>query len=85
MDDNAPERGSPTELARRLETIAADLRVLEAHLPAPLTLDDTRRELTATAGACRRVADSRPRTETGLDSATSLERRSSEETSRGDR
>ncbi|MFC4989683.1 hypothetical protein [Saliphagus infecundisoli] len=85
MDDNAPGSNSPTELARRLETVAADLRVLETHLPAPLTLEETRRELTATAGACRRVADSRSGTETESDPATLPERRSSEETSRGDR
>ncbi|WP_114576289.1 hypothetical protein [Saliphagus sp. LR7] len=85
MNDNAPERGSPTELARRLETITVDLRDLEAHLPAPLTLEETRRELMATAGACRQVADSRPGTETKSDPATLPEGRTSEETPRGDR
>lgn len=85
MADNAPERGSPTKLARRLETITADLRELEARLPAPLTLDEARRELIATAEACRRVTDPQPGIETDSDSATLLKRRSSEEAARGDR
>lgn len=84
MDDNAPDSGSPTELIRRLETITADLRELEAHLPAPLTLDDTGRELTTTAGVCRRVADPQPGTETG-DPAPLPERSSFDERPRGER
>ncbi|MFC4989398.1 hypothetical protein [Saliphagus infecundisoli] len=54
---------SPERVAHELEAIVTDLRELEGHLPAPLTLTTTQRELATTAAVCRRL-ESPPRTTT---------------------